>query len=63
MLGGGGNGWWSPTQNRRAMQAFADRVQQRRPERREHGWRRRAAELFGVVIVTLAVFYGLSALF
>lgn len=62
MLGGGGNSWWAPTHNRRAMQAFVDRVGQRRPERRERDWRRRAAELFGVVIVTLAVFYGLSLL-
>lgn len=53
---GGGQGFWSPTENRSAMRAFADSIQRRRPDRPRRSWRRRLAELVAVLVVSAGIY-------
>lgn len=58
----GGNGFWSPTQNKPAMKAFTESIRRRGGRRRSHssGWRF-VAELLAVVVVASGI-YGLVTL-
>lgn len=58
----GGNGFWSPTENKPAMRAFADSLRDRSvlKRRRRTGWRF-VAELVAVVVVAAGI-YGAIAL-
>jgi hypothetical protein len=61
MFGGGGVGWWSPTENKPAMKAYADRFRGRR-RRRQGGWRRRLVGAVAVAAVTVGIFFVVSAI-
>ncbi len=60
---GTGNGFWSPTENKPAMRAFAqslrDRGQGGRPRR---SWPRMLVELVGVAVVAAGIFLVVTAL-
>lgn len=53
----GGNGFWSPTQNKPAMKAFVDSIRRRRPPRRDRPTGGRfVAELLGVIVVAAGIY-------
>ena len=53
----GGNGFWSPTENKRAMRAFVDSLRERSglKRRRRTGWRF-VAELVAVLVVAAGIY-------
>lgn len=53
---GGGQGFWSPTENRSAMRAFVDSINRRRPDRPRRSWRRRLVELVAVLAVSAGIY-------
>ena len=53
----GGNGFWSPTQNRPAMKAFTDSIRRRAGRRRSpSSGGRFIAELLSVVVVSGGIY-------
>lgn len=56
----GGNGFWSPTDNKPAMRAFAESIRRRRPDRPRRSWRRLVVELAAVAAVSAGI-YGVMA--
>lgn len=59
---GSGNGFWSPTENKTAMRAFADSLRDRsvRKRGRRTGWRF-VLELVGVLVVAAAIYGAVAA--
>lgn len=53
---GGGQGFWSPTENKPAMRAFVDSIDRRRPERLRRSWRHWLAEFVAVLVVSAGIY-------
>ncbi len=63
MIGGSGNGFWSPTENKPAMRAFAQSLRDRgQGARRRRSWPRMLVELVAVAVVAAGIFVVVSAL-
>lgn len=58
---GGGQGFWSPTENKPAMRAFVDSLQRRRRDRPRRSWSRRLAELVDVLVVAAGIYVVVTA--
>lgn len=60
--GGGGNSFWTPTENRPAMRAFVDSVRDRRSRRRLPRGPRLLVEVLALLLVVVAVYVALHAI-
>ncbi len=59
--GGGGNSFWTPTENRPAMRAFVDSIRDRRSRRRLPRGLRLVVEVLALVLFVVAVYVVLQA--